>query len=192
MDSEQDSKREPIVSPSLLAPPSWKNNYKYDPMFDLGIGEWMGDTNVETDDTKFLDSLLLFDNNTSDETGRSTVLLRTSVKETTVVMSGGEETKSFDKENIRDVANNCDIALARKRKCFSLRKPNQKKVFVEYQENWFAASMKTGEVDKARKGLVPVNTETSTRWAVKNFMDWAINRNKLSPDNPIPPDVRMP
>ena len=52
------------------------------------------------------------------------------------------------------------------------KKPNQKKVFVECQENWFAVLMKTEEVDKATKGLVPVITETSTRWAVKNFMDW--------------------
>ena len=55
-----------------------------------------GDTNVETDDTKFLDSL--FDYNTSDETGRSTVLLQTSVKETTVVMSGREEPKMLIKK----------------------------------------------------------------------------------------------
>ena len=87
-----------------------------------------GDTNVETDHTKFLDSLL--DYNTSDETGRSTVLLQTSIKETTVVMSGREEPKNVDKENICDVTNNCDIALARKWKCLSLKTPNQK-VFVE-------------------------------------------------------------
>ena len=63
---------------SEQAPPSWKNNYKYDPMFDLGIGEWMGEAIVETDDTKFLDSL--FDYNTSDETGRSITLLQTNIK----------------------------------------------------------------------------------------------------------------
>ena len=77
-----------------------------------------GDANVETDDTKFLDSL--FDYNTSDETGRSTVLLQTSVKETIVVMSGREEPKNVDKENICDVTNNCVIAPARKWKCLSL------------------------------------------------------------------------
>ena len=36
-------------------------------------------------------------------------------------MSGGEETKNVDKENIHDVMNNCDIALARKRKCLSFK-----------------------------------------------------------------------
>ena len=40
--------------------------------------------------------------------------------------------------------------------------------------NRFAVPTKTEEVDKATKELVPVNTETSTRWAVNNFMDWAI------------------
>ena len=60
---------------------------------------------------------------------------------------------------------------------------------MECQENWFAVPMKTEEADKATKGLVPVITETSTRWAVKNFMDWTINRNTLSPDNPISLDL---
>ena len=54
-----------------------------------------------------------------------------------------------------------------------------------WSNNRFTVPTKAEEVDKATKGLVPVNTETSTRWAVKNFMDWAINRNKLSPDNPV-------
>ena len=92
-------------------------------MFDLGIGEWMGDTNIESDDTKFLDSIV-FDHNLSDETGpeRSTALVETSVKETRVVMSSGDEvsqeTKHPDKENIPviqgDVANDSDTSLARK------------------------------------------------------------------------------
>ena len=181
MDSKQECEREPIVSPSLLAPPSWKSKYKFNPMFDLGIGEWMGDTNIESDDTKFLDSIV-FDGTLSDERERSTSLVETNVKETRVCMSGEEETsqempKHCDKENIiqGDVANDSDISLARKRKCLSL-KQSEKKVLVErLDNNRFAVPTKTEEVDKATKGLVPVNTETSTRWAVKNFMDWAIN-----------------
>ena len=73
--------------------------------------------------------------------------------------------ENVDKENICDVTNNCDIAQARKWKCLSLKTPNQK-VFVECQENRFAVPMKTEEADKATKGLVPVITETRTRWAV--------------------------
>ena len=49
---------------------------------------------------------------------------------------------------------------------------DKKKVLVEcHDNNRFDIPTKTEEVDKATKGLVPVNTETSTRWAVKNFMD---------------------
>ena len=58
-----------------------------------------------------------------------------------------------------------------------------------HNNNRFTIPTKTEEVDKATKGLVPVNTETSTWLAVKNFMDWAINRNKLLPDNPVPLDL---
>ena len=35
------------------------------------------------------------------------------------------------------------------------------------------------EIKKASKGLVLINTETSTRWAVKNFNDWAINKMSI-------------
>ena len=51
----------------LLALPSWKIKYKFNPIFDLGIGKWMGDTNIESDNTKFLDAIVLHDN-LSDET----------------------------------------------------------------------------------------------------------------------------
>ena len=120
MDSKQQYEREPIVSPSLLAAPSWKSKYKFNPMFDLGISEWMGDTNIESDNTKFLDSIV-FDDTLSDERERSTSLVETNVKQTRVVMSGEEETsqempKHRDKENIiqGDIANDSDISLARK------------------------------------------------------------------------------
>ena len=81
------------------------------------------------------------------------------------------------------------IYLSRKWKCLSLKK-SDKKVLVEHLDNnRFAVPTKTEEVDKATKELVPVNTETSTRWAVNNFMDWAIKWNKLSSNNPVPLDL---
>jgi len=33
----------PAVSRSLLPPPNWKEKYQFNPRFDLGIGEWMGE-----------------------------------------------------------------------------------------------------------------------------------------------------
>ena len=35
------------------------------------------------------------------------------------------------------------------------------------------------------KGVVPINTETSTKWAVKNFIDWANHQNKITSDDPV-------
>ena len=80
----------------------------------------MGDTNIESDDTTFLDSIV-FDDTLSDERERSTSLVETNVKETRVVISGEEETsqempKHHDKEHViqGDVANDSHISLARK------------------------------------------------------------------------------
>ena len=56
---QQQYEREPIVSPNLLVPPSSTNLIQ---CLTLGISEWMGDTNVESDDTKFLDSIVFDDN----------------------------------------------------------------------------------------------------------------------------------
>jgi len=42
-----DSKDRTIVSPSLLPPLSWKDDYKYDPDFDLGVGEWMREVDIK-------------------------------------------------------------------------------------------------------------------------------------------------
>ena len=41
MDGE--SEQLTIFSPGLLPSPSWRENYQFDPKFDLGIGEWMGE-----------------------------------------------------------------------------------------------------------------------------------------------------
>ena len=36
----------PVVLPSLLPSSSWKEDYQFDPKFDLGIGEWMGEGDI--------------------------------------------------------------------------------------------------------------------------------------------------
>jgi len=42
---------------------------------------------------------------------------------------------------------------------------------------------------QAARGVVPVNTEISTRWAVKNFMEWAENRRVLVPGDAVPANL---
>ena len=39
------------------------------------------------------------------------------------------------------------------------------------------------------KGVVPVNTEISTKWAVKNFTEWEDNRSVLVPGDPVPDNL---
>ena len=39
------SEQLPVISPSLLPVPSWRDDYQFDPKFDLGIGEWIGEGN---------------------------------------------------------------------------------------------------------------------------------------------------
>ena len=42
---------------------------------------------------------------------------------------------------------------------------------------------------KAARGVIPSNTEASTRWAVKNFNLWATNRSAVNPSDPVPADL---
>ena len=42
------------------------------------------------------------------------------------------------------------------------------------------------EREKAARGVIMSNTETSTRWAVKNFKLWATNHSDVNPSDPVP------
>ena len=173
----------PIVSPSLLPPPNWKSDFKYDPLFDLGVGEWMGDIDIESDDTKFLDALFTCQStdNTVEKIRKETLVVE---RETQRVFASASSTSNSDcdKEN--------KVDETRKRKSLSLKKTTQKRKVLECETtNRFAVPVNPQEIEKVSKGLVPSNTETSTRWAVKNFNDWVTNRNERLPDNPIPLDL---
>ena len=41
------------------------------------------------------------------------------------------------------------------------------------------------------KGVVPVNTDKSTRWALSNFEAWKTARNEQHPNDPVPDDLLM-
>ncbi len=44
--------------------------------------------------------------------------------------------------------------------------------------------------DMAAKGVIPANTDFSTKWAVNTFMTWATQRNERLPnDDPVPRDL---
>ena len=67
--------------------------------------------------------------------------------------------------------------------------PCKKKVLSENVVERFANPVDDATLEKAIGGLNPVNTETSTRWAVKNFATWTNNRRKLVPNDPVHEDL---
>ena len=59
----------------------------------------------------------------------------------------------------------------------------------ESASNRFSFVASDEMIKKATNGVVPVNTEYSTHWAEKNFLFWAENRNKKTPNDPVPMDL---
>ena len=43
--------------------------------------------------------------------------------------------------------------------------------------------------EKAAKGVILATTVFNTRWAIKNFVSWAKQRNERLPDDPVPSDL---
>ena len=50
---------------------------------------------------------------------------------------------------------------------------------------------KEEELSEIAKGLVPENTNNSTKWALNNFDAWTKARNASYPDSPVPEDILM-
>ena len=80
------------------------------------------------------------------------------------------------------------VEESRKQKCLSLKRTGKKKALTEPSER-FCVTATENEINKAIKGVVPINTETSTKWAVKNFIDWVNNLNMIDSNNPVPTDL---
>ena len=161
-------KQSPAVSRSLLPPPNWKEKYQFNPRFDLGIGEWMG----EGPDTIPSDYETL-----------------AAYLETTIEDGSAQDNSEQDKGSENTPPKT--LEESRKRKSLSLKKAEvtKKKRSVLESSEQFSVTVSEQEVSRATKGVIPINTETSTRWAVKNFMDWANNRNKSSGSDPVPIDL---
>ena len=148
----------PVVSPSLLPSSSWKEGYQFDPNFDLGIGEWMGEGN----------NVIASNNSTLAQ----------------AVNTGRVE----DKENVNEGIATSSLEESRKRKGLSLKRTCKKKAMKEPSER-FCITASENEINAAMKGVIPINTETSTKWAVKNFNDWMNNYNKIHISDPVPTDL---
>ena len=53
----------------------------------------------------------------------------------------------------------------------------------------FEHSVSDDELQELSKGFIPKNTDTNTKWAVKNFTEWMKARNERCPNEPVPPDL---
>ena len=155
----------PAVSSSLLPPPTWKEKYQFNPKIDLGIGEWMG----EGPDT------IPSDHGTLAAEPEATV----------------EENSVLDKDHDKGSENMPPGMLqeSRKRKNLSLKKEVLKKKRSALESSERFSTVCENQVSKASRGVIPINTETSTRWAVKNFTDWANNLNKSCSNDTVPIDL---
>ena len=50
----------------------------------------------------------------------------------------------------------------------------------------------TEELENLSVPKMPKNTETSTKWVIKNFTDWVHGHNLRNPDNKCPKEVLLP
>ena len=50
----------------------------------------------------------------------------------------------------------------------------------------FALPVSEEDLTKAAGGIIPENTKANTQWAERNFINWATERNKVVPNDPVP------
>ena len=53
----------------------------------------------------------------------------------------------------------------------------------------FSTFINNEELAILSKGMVPVNTDRNTKWALSNFFAWKEARNQKYPENPVPEDL---
>ena len=76
---------------------------------------------------------------------------------------------------------------SKKRKCLSLTR-HSSPLWDSTNETRFAEPVDASVLQEAAKGVVPLKTEQSTQWAVKNFGCWARSRSSSSSEV-VPPDL---
>ena len=60
---------------------------------------------------------------------------------------------------------------------------------LEPSHERFSTFVNDDELAVLSKGIVPVNTDKNTKWALSNFFAWKEARDKKYPDNPVPEDI---
>ena len=59
--------------------------------------------------------------------------------------------------------------------------PEKKRLSLSLKTRCFASPTKPEALEKAAEGVIPDNTQHSTKWAV-NTLSWVSERNKRRPD----------
>ena len=76
-----------------------------------------------------------------------------------------------------------------KRLCLSLKRKRVEHNTNAQEQRRFAPLVTSPQRAVAAKGVVPLKTEASTQWAVRNFNAWSVERSKLSDAQAVPPDI---
>ena len=151
--------------------PEWSNlsQFKFNPVFDLGIERKFLDPEYNQY-IRCLDGIpdisVLLDDDNEDPT--------TSVCSATPEPPPKQSKLSLNRRGKSD----CSSAAV------AVSEPLKEKINIR-----FATPVTSPEREKAVKGVIPANTEASTRWAIKNFNTWALNCSAANPNDFVPPDL---
>ena len=155
-----------VISPSLLKPEYGDlTKFKFNPAFDLGYNDWIEEALALNCLGRISDlSVLLEDDEREEPTAESDQAGRP-----------GTATAS------------ADSAPPQKRLKLSSTKPQKTlEPLQDVSNTRFGPLVTSPEREKAAKGVVPENTQTNTRWALRNFNAWALNRTICHPDEAVP------
>ena len=151
-----------VISPSLINP-QWGDPQKlpFDSNFDLGMDELLSDSNFDFDMPDWLAEV----QSIIDEHERAVVVPSTFHQDGTDGSTPKRLRLSFQSTvPFKESTNRGPVSR-------------------------FAKPVESPEREKAAKGVLPANTEASTRWALRNFNTWALNCSSMSSSEAVPADL---
>ena len=154
----------PVISPSLINS-QWGDSQKFsfDSNFDLGMDELLSDSNFDFDFD--MPDWLAQVQSIIDEHERAVVVPSTFHQDGTDGSTPKRLRLSFPSTVPLKESTNHGLVSR------------------------FAKPVESPEREKAAKGVLPANTEASTRWAWRNFNAWALNCSSRSSSEAVPADL---
>ena len=170
----------PVISPSLINP-DWNdpNKFRFNPNFDLGMGDWLTDVAILPAD--------------SEEDMNDTAEWLSQLPDLSCIV---DDSDRVEPSNSHGDTSECSSNAA-KRLRLSLKQKAPTTIVplmestnqVHGRSTRFAKPVVSPEREKAAKGVVPANTEASTQWALRNYNAWALNRSFMAADKAVPADL---